>query len=344
LGIAAEGNVEVLFTKREVDPTVWNMLESVQKSLLGAFYCLRRDKVAPMDNVPTDIKVGWNFALWYCYQAGSKSDHGAYLSIPRETTLLRTKGVNAWSSGVMITVLQRINAFVRIAANNCSGKLDQPKKFLKGEGYFLEKYVGKKPIGGLYTDEELPIVVQAWTDRQNRIKDLYKQIPDKFSEVLGKYRGIGDLVGAFNISMPQVVKDIEDAKNRRIPYLLVSTGKGRGKTVEIAKGGNLPEKLLHTSGGDGVRTIGRVLWSPITGYTTNAFIDLVINQCRSMIRKEKVSFLDHLITTTVTNGDKDTHGRLLQCSASVNQAAQLYLEILPDHAGEQSWGSVFGTG
>lgn len=341
--IAEFCDYDVYVTRRETDPTLWTTLDALKDTILGAYYCLSRDKIAPVDNVPKNLKGGWEFIQWYAYSRGANDNSaGDYLKIPRVVSLLSASGA-AWGSNKQFTDLVRITALLRLAGGHASKKLDDPKKFLKGEGYFLEKYAGKKPIGGLFADEELTVVVRNWTTKSDNIRNAYSRIPNTFRDL--PEGGISAAVAAFNIRAPPLIKDIEDAKSKRISNLLVTTGRGRNQTKEISKGGNLPEKLLAINGGDSVRTIGKVLWSPLyVGTTQNEFTDLVMRNANSMLRREGnvLPYLDTLLIAARNNpAMREEVERLESIMAPVGQATQVYLECIPDHQGNQAWDSVF---
>jgi hypothetical protein len=341
--IAEFCDYDVYETKRESTASLWNTLDVLKDAILGAYYCLSRDKISPMDNVPKELKAGWEFILWYAYsKASGDSERGDFLKIPRLVRLISSTGA-AWGDGKQFTELTRITTLLRLAGAHASKKLDAPKKFLKGEGYFLEKYAGKKPIGGLYADDELALVVQNWTQKSDRIKKVYKDIPDSFTG-LGP-AGISATIAQFNIQTEQRIKNIEDAKQRRIPSLLVTSGRGRNQTKEIAKGGNLPEKLLSIDGGDSVRTIGRTLWSPeFTGITQNQFTDIVMRNTVSQLsrRDQILGFFDQQLTYfRDTPGQNASFLAYNAISGAVSQATQLYLEVIPEHRGNPTWDSVF---
>jgi hypothetical protein len=339
--IAEFCDFEVYVTRREIDPTLWTTLDALKDTILGAYYCLCREKISPVDNVPKQLKAGWELIQWYAYSKGANDTNaGDYLKIPRVVSLISTSGT-AWGSNKQFTDLVRITALLRLAGGHASKKLDDPKKFLKGEGYFLEKYAGKKPIGGLFADEELTLVVQNWTTKSDSIRTAYKRLPDKFRDL--PQGGISVAIAAFNIRSPQMIKNIDDAKSKRVANLLVSTGRGRNQTKEISKGGNLPEKLLAINGGDSVRTIGKVMWSPLyEGTSQNEFADIVMRNANSMLQRNGLPYIDVLLNAARdVPARRQEYERLEAIMAPVGQATQVYLECIPDHQGNQAWDSVF---
>jgi hypothetical protein len=346
LGIALElaelADIEVRSSKRELNVDFWNTLDASKESLIGAFYCLRREFITPQDNIPTAESQGWGFALWYAFSKASKeNEHADYLSIPRVTNFLAATGA-AWGQGKQFTDLNRLAAFIRICAQKLSIKCRDPKKFLKGEGYFLEKYAGKKPFGGLYTSEEFILLSQDWEKRIKCIKDLYREIPDKFSDSKISPGGLGLLMSRFNVKTDSSIKTIGNTAQARIPMLLVSQGSGKSRRQVIAKGGNLPEKLYSINGGDSVRTVGKVLWSPTYGLPQSDFIESAIRYGRNKISQsvrlndEEDKLLDFL-KRVIKEEEK-----IRPCYGALSTAATVYLEVYPDHAGTPAWDAALG--
>jgi hypothetical protein len=320
---------------------VWNTLLVLSDPLMGAVKCLERESISVQENIPRELQAGWEYSLWYAFsKATHETDHADFMKINRVTSLFTSSG-SAWNKSTGFAVIQRIQALVRIAAQNSASKLSNLRGYLKGEGYFVEKFAGKKPIGGLYTDQELTDVTKEWTSRYERIRRLYKQIPDTTQTL--PPGGLGSIIAEFNQLNSAKVKLIEDAKSKRIPMLLVTSQRGKLRTSVISQGGNLPEKLIHLDGGDSVRTIGRVLWSPIYGIPQNAFVDVAMRLTSNSLRGVGATTCEAEIQEAQKRGSVDLVGQLQQCSAAVNQTVNVYLEVLPNKHGNPSWDSVFGT-
>jgi hypothetical protein len=340
LGIALElahlAGFNVEGSKRQLNADFWNTMDAARGSLLGAYYCLRRDQIAPMTNVPTEETSGWDFALWYAFsKAARETDHADYMSIPRKTHFLPAKGA-AWGASKQFTDLNRISAFIRLVAQKLSNKVAGPKKFLKGEGYFLEKYAGKKPFGGLFTSDEHTLMTQDWENRVLNIKDSYKRIPDNFQDSL-MLGGLGQLMQQFNKKSTALIKTIENAAQARIPMLLVSTGSGRTRRQAIAKGGNLPEKLLNINGGDSVRTIGKVLWSPTLGVTQTEYVEASLKLARfKLTRPSELDDLEEKIMEGFQRTLQDEI-KVRTVISSLFNTSTVYLEVFPDHESSPTW-------
>jgi hypothetical protein len=338
--MAKDCNISIAETEKPLSKTFWKTIDLVSDSVYGAYVCTQREKLSPGVNIPAEMKLGYEYMLWYAYsKAANDQSGGQYLAIPRVTSLFASVG-NPWGQDKQFSEITQLYSLLRFFAAIYSKKIDSPKKFLKGEGYFLERFVGKKPVGGLYTDEELPKAVQHWTDKVKKVKDVYHNIPDKFSSI--GLSGISEILKRFNIETPKTIKDVEDAKSKRIPLLLVKSGKGKNQKTEIAKGGNLPEKLISIEGGDSVRTIGKVLWSPNMAISTNEFIDLVIKNTNSMLDKSvKSAYIDVILSELRDKGQAQKHDQIAASIGAINQATTVYLEVLPDKRGNSTWDAVF---
>jgi hypothetical protein len=217
-------------------------------------------------------------------------------------------------------------------------KLGSPKKFLRGEGYFLEKFVGKKPISGLYTDEEFSILVKYWEEKVASVKESYKTLPDTWQEIVGE-RKLATLLERFPQKTPPKIKEIENAKERRIPYLLVSTGVGRNRRQLIAKGSTLAEKLKYVGGGDNPRIPSRVMWSPLDGQNINFVTDLGIKSARLTFQR-KPEVLERLIAEASKASGGSFLGYVDPCMNKVQQITTLLLELYQDRKGDPAWDTM----
>jgi hypothetical protein len=339
--IAEIADLDITVTKRTVEQSVWNSIDALKDKILGAHYCLKREAISPIDNIPKEYKTGWEFIQWYAYSSAANDKSGGnYLKIPRVTSLFDVDNT-AWTGNKQFSEILRITTLLRLAGCASSSKVGNPKSFLKGEGYFLEKYGGKKPIGGLYADDEIPFVTNHWNEKMSDIKEVYKNIPNRFQSLVG---GIGSIIEEFNKPNPPTIKRIEAAKQNRISSLLTVTGRGRNQSKEISKGGSLQEKLININGGESVRTIGKVLWSPVfTGITQNQFVDLVMRNAYSMLDRDRdKTYYDAQLSKMANDGVPGTQlNNFAALSGAVAQATQVYLEIIPDHRGNPTWDSVF---
>jgi hypothetical protein len=330
----------VVASKREDITSFTALMQATSDNIKGAYYCLSRDEITPADNIPTMLRRGWDFALWYAFVGASKEDLASdYMSVRRETSLVSTTGA-AWNPSRQFPDLSRVTSLIRLLAKTLSIKVKYPKKFLKGEGYFLEKFVGKKPMPGLYTNDEFAVATQNWAAKQQNVRTRYKSIPDSFQNL--PMKGLGAYIDGFNTANPATISTIETAKASRIPMLLTVTGRGRSATTAIAKGSSLPSKLQVINGGDSVRTIGRVLWSPLMGCTQNEFISEAM-KLASELYSSKVTITQAAATYLGgwATAPQKSQDQAKQDWASIEQAAQTYLEVIPDRSGNAAWDAAF---
>jgi hypothetical protein len=328
--------------------TFWNSVSIVKDSVLGAWYCLRTDQplVGPVDNVPTEQKLGWDFALWYALNAYTKLNSCSDYLRPRRVTSLTSTEKKAWGSDAKYSYIIRITSLIRQAAESQKHRLASPKKFLKGEGYFLEKFVGKKPSSGLYLEDELTVLVEHWERKRKHVSDRYKSIGDTWNSTCpGTVGAFGSYISGYSLSTPSNIKIIEDARNKRASLLLISTRRGRNSVQNIAKGSTLIEKLRNCGGGDSVRTIANVLWSPVWGISTLRWTELILSNAQAAASGEP-NYRNAIITeiTRLSNNHDVSSAQAIERAMPVLTAAiELYLEILPDRVSESSWKAAFAA-
>jgi hypothetical protein len=348
IALCEKNGVTIDITERIVTESFWNVLSALGDAIKGAFFCLDRDNIVPSDSIPSEYKQGWNMALWYAYASAAKDTtdgKASYLTISRTTTLA-TGTSQAWSGKETLADKIRLESTIRTLAQMSAKRVGAIKSFLKKKGYFIETYGGKKPVGGIYTEDELPLLVREWEDRIARIGAIYDRVPDAgvYDTYHSTMEGISVLVASFQVRKSDTVKNIEECANKRIPDLLILSGKGKDRKKTIAKGGSLGEKLIAIGGGENVRTIGKVMWTPSSGYSKTNFVEACIAQARSIYTRSPVGTwveqekrrLDGAvgIDQTVRRLMADTH-------PLINAAALVYLECLEERRGEPSWDAVF---
>jgi hypothetical protein len=349
LSICVAAGFEVASTSRFVDNSTWNILETLDDSISGALYCLKRDDsvITPVDNIPKSIVRGWDFALWYCFAAGAKTnDYNDGFKIPRVTSMLSAeKGTWGGAAG-KYTDLDRVQSVVRLAAQNMSHHLGPVRKFLKHKGYFSNKFVGKKPVSGLYTNDEYTLLEKEWESRKVRIEGNFDSLPVSFKDI-GSTSSLNNLLSNVQVGHSKDAKTIEDAKQKRIPDLLITEGRGRTQKKVIAKGGSLPEKLKSVNGGDSVRTIAKLLYSPYYngGLSQGDFVTICLTETKDKNMRYENTYMSELMKQAQDRKSKLTQ---LQVEAinnygSIQLVVQTYLEVIPDKVGNTAWDSTFGV-
>lgn len=314
-------------------------------NITGAFYalCTPDTSVGPMSNIPPANKRGWDFALWYAFcKAAKVTDSSEYFSIPRVTSILAAD-TGSWGPGRKLTDVDRLQTLIRLCAQskNVTDRIASPKKFLKAEGFFMGKLLGKKPVQGIYTADELVTLEQEWTERKGKIAKAYGEIPENFSGMaLGDT--LNDQLKKLHIGVSSAAKQVEEVAHKRIPELLISEGRGTKARKTIAKGSSLSEKLLNINGGDSVRTIAKVMWTPQCGLSQTQFADITMSVAKSKNVQEEDIFSRY--DYYVSNGESLSEEQLkvMNSRAWVNEATEVYMEIIPDRAGSAAWDSTFG--
>jgi len=333
-------------TSREVAPAYYSLYKNLAKTVEGSYHCMNRDEIAPQDNIPEEFRIGWNFGLWYAYVgATGDTDGGSYLRITKQTKLT-AEATSAWAEGTKITDLTRFTSSLQTLCKAIGARREMSvRKVFKPKGFFLQTNGGKKPVAGLYHPEEIEIVQMNWESRMQKIADLYDQLPSKISD-MGPKNNVATYVQRFNISNTEVAKKIEECKSTRIPELLVDgpKGKDRKPTKMIAKGSDLPQKLSSINGGDSVRTIGKVMYTPVVqGFTKNQFVDLVVKEVNSKLSDARFSYLSKMITKLETDKTAPSSEleKYVMVEPYVSLATSVYLEVIPDRRGNSSWDGVF---
>jgi hypothetical protein len=347
--VAKRNNVGIAVTKRVVKSHTWNSYAALLPQVKGAFFCLDRDEINPNDNIAKDYKVGWDYAMWYAFTkaAKSKPDSGAELLTINRVAKLSQGTAEVWSNQETGADLLRLSNTIRHLANTSCERVGNIQRFLKKRGWFVEHFCGKKPIAGIYTDTELQVLDRAWTEKISDIQSRFDSIAEGTVYTVCKplVHGIQDLLSGFVIARSDRIKKIEAAASARIPELLVKAGKGKDKKDVITKGGSLAEKLISINGGNTVRTIGKVLWSPeYLGFNRTQFAEHAMAQARSLHLREPNNYLARETERLSAAGQNPTN---LQCWRDViphfNQAAQIYLEAIQENQGNASWDAAFGV-
>jgi hypothetical protein len=344
MGLIEESNMIPVISTATSEDEAWNSFAAVSENIKGAAACLTRTDIAPQDNIPKNFTVGWNYALWYAFVSVSKEPaDNQFVSIARTTNFISGSKANAWSLGQFPT-LGRIASLIRTIAMNLTAKVVGPKKFLKKEGFFIDKLVGKKPVPGLYTTTEFDKIKNDWSTRKTQVIAAYAAIPDKFDAQVDK--PLGAIMKTFaGIRKTDGVKLIEDAKDKRTPMLLIPIGRGRDKKMTLAKGNTLSEKVISVAP-ENPRAVGKIMWSPETGITQSEFIDASMGIVETVWVTAGVTsalatrqWLAHLENT----GKPQVAQQLRQFNTELAECVSTYLEILPMSSDIPSWSSFFGT-
>lgn len=337
---------EIKVTKRKPDADFWNLLLAASDSITGAFYaCDPVKPLGPMDNIPTVNRRGWDYMVWYGFAKAAKiSDHSDYYCIPRVTTILAADKA-AWGGGKVFTDVDRLNTLLRlIAQSKAEYSIAPVKRFLKGSGYFLSKLLGKKPVPGIYTAEELDLLNNEWNQRKLKIEAAFNILHNEFRDYqFGET--LTSQLQTLQIGVSAPAKQVEVTASKRIPELLVTEGRGKAQRKIIAKGSSLPEKLLSINGGDSVRTIAKVMYSPTVckTHTQSHFCDVALRVAKERYLSKKDVFETYRELELTGTALSNQQIAIMMIEPIINETVEVYLEIIPDRAGSPAWDATFGV-
>jgi len=312
-------------------------IELLHETMMGVFTLLRQEIIQPMKNIPKGYRVGWNFALWYTFNKVAQLDsENSYITIDRQVSL-SPDGV--WTKGAQYTDLIKIEGILRRLCGHFDHKLGEPAKFLKSIQHFAKNLIGKKPKKGCYTEDELTEITNDWVNRNEELVDKYTATFSDWSQI--RINGLGHCINLVTPKSSKLIKQIQGTMNNRISDLIVKTRKGKKTDTAIASGNDLFEKLRVISGGNGIRTSAKVLWSPLFKCTQSEYINYVLAYSKYKY-------------TTADNPVRDprnyyyeiydvNHTDSLPPTAlnSVDGAAALYSELIANNLDLPAWKNFF---
>jgi hypothetical protein len=313
----------------------------MKDALHGAYLCLSRDNISYIESVPKELRLGWEFAFWYCQAHKTKIvDPNDLIKAPRVSSIAVTGQV--WGQSLGVAILTKVNNLVREAAKARSSRFCSIKTLLVNKQVVLSKFCGKRPVAGLYTQEELAVVNEYYDYKVECITKVYGNIPDDWKSFGPS--GLHSYFNEFSIKNPAKIQIIEDNRSKRIPELLVVTRRGKQQDKSIAKGSTLNEKLISIDGGDSVRTIGRIMWSPLCGVTQINFINQCMSITSEIVHKKNISSSEIISVTLseLSGGEKDKTQDWKKAEGLIHDCVSVYLECIPRREKDLSWTQVFG--
>jgi hypothetical protein len=302
-----------------------------------------RDEISYVESVPSHLKVGWNYALWYCQAAKSKvMNPNEFFKPFRTTSLSKAKaGESQWKKGGQFSEVTRLDTTIRLCAQRRANNLVDPKGFLKGLGFFLDRFVGKKPVRGLYTKEEFDHVQRHWDDRRSKVSEVYKNLPSQWAQVSQQPDGLKPFLDGLQTAGARQTKPIDDAVTQRIKALTFIPAKGRDKTPKIVPGADLKDKILNANI-SGLRLVGALLWSPLYGVNSTSFTDIALRIARKVMIEGNVlpdAFKAVLTATTA----ETTKVSMATFEGAYTECASCYVELCPLNRDQESWLAYFGV-
>jgi hypothetical protein len=328
-------------TKTENDAMVFESLKVLAGALRGAFIAYRQNPLGPVGSLPAFYKVGYEYlTFWALSEATKGISHDDCLTIPRHSSL-SPGNISVWKKSGYLSIMNRVEFIIRSAAVSASKRIRPFKDFLKSPEFFKQKFVGKKPVPGIYTQEELSMLQQDWNARNQHIEETHKRVASmSYSEI--RLTGLRSTIDSFATPYKGVIKTIVETANKRVPHLLTTVRqKGRAAVTMIAKGGTLVEKI-RSMDPENVRTPAKLLWSPLRApVTESGFAESVLSLVNHALRHNG-NFRDALakraesIDVDWFHAESQTESYI----GELSEAVTLYLDLYPDHRGKPAWDAL----
>jgi hypothetical protein len=305
--------------------------------LIGAYNALKRDEITILDSVPTSYRLGWDYAIFHCFNSKTKITDGLDLMHQRKPKKITPEGTHAWAKKGKIVYIDRLQDLIKTAARACANKLAEPITFFKKKDYVIQTIIGSPPMEGLLHKCEFEILKQDHENRKLRCGQYYERLTNDSITVDGLSAIYTDMT---TIKKSDEHRRIAEAASARIPQLLVTTGKGQKSKNSIIKGQTLADKCKNINGGNNVRMIAKVMWSPETKITQDSFITIVIKQVNLIVAANKEG------ATEKTKQIRDNFD--MECAKACKSyevfatAVQCYLELIEDNEDNASWKATLG--
>jgi hypothetical protein len=347
---AQRANLLVSSTSKLLSKNSLNILEALAPGIQGFYYSLQRPSLAPVENIPKSNLLGWEYAQWYAYVGLTNDTHGGdYLRFPRVTGLLPES--SAWTKGEAASDNLRLASLLQHIAKHTPMQETETRRILKSQEYFVNMYAGKKPVSGIYTDEEFRLLNDNWAARKARIETIFIKLPKFIKDIVGKANKVSTILNEFNIENSPGIKHVCEYANKRITYLLVPAPRVKGRKEQgkvIAKGQSLRDKVITIGGELGIRTIAKVMWSPqyerVT--TMNEFADMAVSEARSKL-VEKQSWIAQQTAMWLKAEESADKSHMLKKLDNVrpiiSSLADIYMELYPDNVGKAPWDAAFAA-
>jgi hypothetical protein len=320
---------------------LYRALKLAHNSIMGAFTCLRQDNIGPRRGVPKTHIVGWNFVVWNAFSQRAKlRSNNDLLRITRQTTLSQEE--TAWSQSGTFTSLVRVEAILRVISKYrfFTDRLVAPVHFFKSEGYAQNKVIGKKPKGGIFTNDEVATLRRDWEVRKERVHLFYERTISDWELIDLDSRGLRAVISALYPNKDGAVKQIEEYSRKRIPQLLVASGRGRNAQKNIAAGSTLVDKLQNVQGGPSIRSPAIVMYSPLYGGTSELFINSSLNLTRAIMRTPGEGDMQEKFDQ-MCNNSNDLNSQSLNFKEGVKAMYYIYNDLMQYRYGDASWNSFF---
>lgn len=326
----------------------WDSVLPLAKAIKGAYIASAQTSLVPLDSVPKAYELGFEFFLYWAFEKKYPNlKHMDFTKVKHIGSIL-PDGAAGWGSKASLPLVFKLEGLIRAAAAKCANKIGPTKAFVKSLQELQGKIVGKKPVMGIYTNEEFSLLSKDWEDRMTHIEKEYNShfgndsksdasASSSSSSSSSSSASKGNNPGVFAETMLQgilsqlsvkpvkIVKEVEENAKRRIPYLLEVVGKGRQAKQSIVKGGTLQQKILN-KGFEQTRVPAILMWSPLSGITEAAFVGAVQNVVYKKYSKAGCNTADEVkdFVASMATPPKD----LEVLATNILGAVELYVEII----------------
>lgn len=331
LEICSTAGFKLEFTP-EQDGSVWTQLYALDKHIKGIVTLLRTKNIGPVENIPKDIKDGYEYALWWAFCKATRNVEGnAFCALSRKGTLVSAAG--PWAGATMTRIVNQVGVITRFACESICERVKNVGSCLKGEGFFLQKLVGAKPQAGLYTVAELSLVQEDWAQRRDHVQQTYLKYKDMSWSKMVESDRLSAVMSAFLCKKNSVIQKIEEAVKNRIPQLLVTSGKGKKQQTSICKGSTLEDKISAVV--PKPRTVALLMWSPLSGLKQAPFADIVMKLARCRLIKNLQAI--NQFETELKANNAEAWKVYSANKAIVEAAIDLVITIHSNNSSEPSW-------
>jgi hypothetical protein len=248
----------------EEQKSVVTVLAGLKNQLEGFLTFMLQTEVKPLERVPKAIRAGWDFGLYNVVNYALEGMTFPYMfKISKRTTIGPKAGEAPWAHKGTIPTLTRVDNVLRFASKTMCSKLCQMSAYLKDVSWVRSQVCGKKPVGGIYHDDELQIMIKDHDNRVKKFDEDWAVLKDvSLSDSLQRKEVNNHMSKMAKTSHSSEAKRIIECANRRIPLLIVKSRSRKSKETTIISGSSLPEKISN-AGITSIRDIVKVLWSPL---------------------------------------------------------------------------------
>jgi hypothetical protein len=308
-------------TRGDRDDAAFATVSTMLDSITGAYQFLRRGKRVVEKNIPSGMKVGWNFAQWVqlAHLTGHKDGH--HFLVFKKPDSIRPK---AWDTNGGQHYCDQVTDLIRKASIALAKweSMDRLERYIHTEGWFVQTMKGTDPEQGLYHEEERQLLINNEKEKIARIRQLHQsmcKVQNEYLQIAG-FADIDKYFKEFYIEKSKICKEIVSTKMYRQSHLIVTIKRGRTITKSLAKGATLTEKIITNEYCKPVRDIPSILWSPLTQISREHFV--------SVCQAANIRNHPDPPTSEGLNQLLASHGYPMDAATSVDYTKSLILSVL----------------